>query len=321
MNIRYNIFAGLLVVACLSSADVFAASDAVLGIDSLVGEFESKANDWLGPILRIATTVFWSLAIMEFILCFGKLAIQGTDFAEVTIELFRRILILSFGWWLISNPWVFWHVISGFLDSAALAMGKSADYRFNAEQVMIEGRVLVEQIFNQTKELGWFQISESLMLVLTALIILWGLGVAAGQMLMVMCEMYIVISQGLIMLGLYSLEMTREYPMKLFGSLIGTGMKLFSLQLIIGLGFSLILSWVELGATDVGSYMVMAGAAIAFKEIAVKVPDYMSSLFSGSPGSGISAGGAVAAAGTVGGRMGAFNRARGMEDAADKLGK
>ena len=51
----------------------------------------------------------------------------------------------------------------------------------------------------------------------------------------------------------------------------------------------------------VGPYMLMAGAAIMYKEIAVRIPNYIQGLLTASPGSGVSAAGAVTAAGTVAG--------------------
>ncbi len=65
-------------------------------------------------------------------------------------------------------------------------------------------------------------------------------------MLLVMCEMYVVITAGLLTFGLYSLELTREYPMKFFEAVIGTGMKLFTLQLIIALGIAMVEGWIDL---------------------------------------------------------------------------
>ena len=141
---------------------------------------------------------------------------------------------------------------------------------------------------------------EILMILFTAVIVLWALSVAAVQLVLVLCEMYIVMAVGLLSLGLFSLQITREYPMRFFGGLIGTGFKLFALELIIALGIRMVEGWATMPVMHkVGPYMLMAGAAIMYKEIAVRIPNYIQGLLTASPGSGVSAAGAVTAAGTV----------------------
>ena len=285
----------------LFGVEAFAQAPAnVLSATDFVDQFERESRKWVDPIVRVATIIFWSLAIFEFVLTFGRLAIAGTDLTELSVEFIRRLIIISFGAWLLTNPFYFIDVIFGFLDTGNLAQGLPVTQPVDAGSLIDKSYEIVSKIFDLAKALNWYQIGQHLMLVVTAGLVLWGLATAAAQLLLVLCEMYIVITVGLLTLGMYSFELTREYPMKLFSAVIGTGMKLLTLQLIIALGFQLVSSWVAGGYTDVGSYMVMAGGALAFKELAVKVPDYIQSLFAGAS-SGVSAAGAVAGGMAVGG--------------------
>ena len=102
--------------------------------------------------------------------------------------------------------------------------------------------------------------------------------------------------------------------MRFFGGLIGTGFKLLALELIISVGLVMVGNWSTLPVMHTaGPYMLMAASAIMYKEIAVRVPNYIQSLLTASPGSGVSAAGAATAAGTVvaAGAAGAVASSRG----------
>ena len=266
-----------------------------LEIKDIVKSFRDSADGWTDVILSVAWYLFISLALIEFVITFGRMAITGLELGEFVAELFKRIVIISFGALLLQNPLWFIDVIWGFQEVAAVASTGDKTKVSTGEDMINLSMNLVQSIWGEMHYYGITDIHILLMLILTAALVLWAFATAGGQMILVMCEMYVVTSIGLITLGLFSLEFTRKYPMQFFGAIMGIGVKLMTLQLITALGFDLIEEWIALGPQGTMSYAVMAAGALIFKELAVKLPDYMQSLLSGSPSSGTNAGSAVAA--------------------------
>ncbi len=271
--------------------------------EKIVRNFIDNTKKWSGDIVRIATALFWSLALFEFILTFSMMAIRGSELNEFTVEFLKRVLIISFGLFLLENHVAFELIIQGFRDSSSLVREGQIGKEYALADLVGIPLTVVGNMLESIKPLNFVtDAPEILMILFTAVIVLWALSVAAVQLVLVLCEMYIVMAVGLLSLGLFSLQVTREYPMRFFGGLIGTGFKLFALELIIALGIRMVEGWAAMPVMHrVGPYMLMAAAAIMYKEIAVRVPDYIQSLLTASPGSGVSAAGAVTAAGAVAG--------------------
>ena len=291
---------------CFQNADrvlenFVAANPDLFSAERIVQNFIDNTKIWSGEIVRIATALFWSLALFEFILTFSMMAVRGSDLNEFTVEFLKRALIISFGLFLLENHLALEQIIQGFRDSSSLVREGQIGKEYALRDLMGIPLEVVGNMLESVKPLNFVtDAPEILMILFTAVIVLWALSVAAVQLVLVLCEMYIVMAVGLLSLGLFSLQITREYPMRFFGGLIGTGFKLFALELIIALGIRMVEGWATMPVMHkVGPYMLMAGAAIMYKEIAVRIPNYIQGLLTASPGSGVSAAGAVTAAGTV----------------------
>ncbi len=293
---------------CFREADrvlenFIAANPDLFSAERIVWNFIDNTKKWSGDIVRIATALFWSLALFEFILTFSMMAVRGSDLNEFTVEFLKRVLIISFGVFLLENHLALELIIQGFRDSSSLVREGQIGQEYALQDLVGIPLNVVGNMLDSIRPLNFVtDAPEILMILFTAVIVLWALSVAAVQLALVLCEMYIVMAVGLLSLGLFSLQITREYPMRFFGGLIGTGFKLFALELIIALGIRMVEGWATMPVMHrVGPYMLMAAAAIMYKEIAVRIPDYIQSLLTASPGSGVSAAGAVTAAGVVAG--------------------
>ena len=289
---------------CFQNADrvlenFVAANPDLFSAERIVQNFIDNTKIWSGEIVRIATALFWSLALFEFILTFSMMAVRGSDLNEFTVEFLKRALIISFGLFLLENHAALEQIIQGFRDSSSLVREGQIGKEYALRDLMGIPLEVVGNMLDSVKPLNFVtDAPEILMILFTAVIVLWALSVAAVQLVLVLCEMYIVMAVGLLSLGLFSLQITREYPMRFFGGLIGTGFKLFALELIIALGIRMVEGWATMPVMHkVGPYMLMAGAAIMYKEIAVRIPNYIQGLLTASPGSGVSAAGAVSCSG------------------------
>lgn len=269
--------------------------------EAMVNNFINGTKAWAPRIITLAIWLFWSLAIIEFILTFGMLALNGKGIEEFAVELVKRVLILSFGLYLLSGHAILYDVLGFFRDTASITRTGGAGNEYSISDLLL---VPLNVILNMVKAIDSLSfVSDApqiLMILVAAVLVLWALTIACLQLALVICELYIVLAIGLLSLGFFSLQLTREYPMRFFGGLIGTGFKLLALELIIALGLTMANSWTQMPVMhQVGPYMLMAGAALMYKEIAVHIPNYIQSLLTASPGSGVSAQSAVTAAGAV----------------------
>ena len=293
---------------CYDQADAWmdnfvANNPDLFSAETIIKMFSDNARTWVNPIVQIATVIFWSLAVIEFVLSFGMMAIRGTDLNEFTVEFLKRILILSFGAFLLSNPNIFYEVINGFRDTASITLYGTVQSEFILERVLQIPFDVADRALRAAEGLNPVSdIVQMAMIFATAVIILWAMASASIQLVVVLCEMYIVITVGLLALGFFSFHPTREYPMRFFGGVIAVGFKLMALELIISIGFVMAESWSKLPIMhEAGPYMLMAISALLYKEIALKVPNYIQSLLTASPGSGVSAEGIAAGAMAVAG--------------------
>ena len=302
--------------------DIFTSQNPELfSADAIIKAFSDQARAWTAPIIKIATAIFWSLAVIELILTFSMMAIRGSELREFTVELLKRILIISFGAFLLATPGIFFTMVDGFRDTASIVLTGQAGNEMTIEQVLQIPLDLAALAYRAAKGLSptsdFMQIA---MIVVTAIIILWAMAISCGQLIVVLCEMYAALTIGLLSLGFFSLSITREYPMRFFGGVFAIGFKLFAIELIISVGVVMAQSWSNMPIMhEAGPYMMMAASALIYKEIAVKVPDYIQSLLTASPGSGVSAQGAVTGAMAVGG-AGVAAAALGKEGSARLIG-
>ena len=110
---------------CFRNADrvlenFVAANPDLFSAERIVQNFIDNTKIWSGEIVRIATALFWSLALFEFILTFSMMAVRGSDLNEFTVEFLKRALIISFGLFLLENHLALEQIIQGFRDSSSL---------------------------------------------------------------------------------------------------------------------------------------------------------------------------------------------------------
>ncbi|MGB6518900.1 MAG: type IV secretion system protein, partial [Candidatus Cybelea sp.] len=147
-------------------------------------------------------------------------------------------------------------------------------------------------------------------IVLTSMICALGVVLAfaiiAGQLLITLVESYIVIGAGVFMLGFTGSRWTLVFGEKYVGYAVSIGIKLFMLELIVGLGFALGQQWGSLFANGIAppeTYIEVVGAALVFGFLAWQIPSLAASLMNGAPrmtlGSFVSTAGAVAVGGVI----------------------
>lgn len=252
-------------------------------------------------IIKFAVTLFIAMALLEMVWTFGRMVVGGTEFTEVSKELIIRIILFSFGMWILSNPFFAANIMFGLMEIVGEASGKGVSYDASG-LLNIISKILDAFLL----QLGWGGLlsPKTIFFAGCVLLILWAFGTAAGQLVLVLCELYITLTVGTLTLGFLPFEKTREFALRYFSAIIGVGLKLFTLQFIILICVELARNWSDALRTDdvnaffgysqigVYTYVSMVIASLIMKEIAVKVPDAIQNLFAGAS-SGLSAAQAV----------------------------
>ena len=297
---------------CQAEADIqldrfMAENSNLFSANGIIDTFQSQADQWITPLVELATIIFWSLAAVGMVFTFIPLVIRGSDLQEFGVELLKTILIIAFGSYLLSNYGIFFDLIQGFRDTAAITVTGSPGTGTGLERILLIPFIVVDKIFQAVDGMS---IVEAAGLLVCGAIVLYALATASVQLVVVLCEMYIVVTVGLFSMALFSLGFTRDYTLRFFGAIMGTGFKLLAIDLIISLGLGIAEEWAELPVLhDPRPYIMMAVTALLYKAMVTHIPNFIQSVISGIPGSGISAAGAVAGGMAVGGAAVAATKA------------
>src|SRR5687768_18272514 len=111
----------------LASTAAFAQTNLHDASGTFVGLLESvrhSANGWSGRLRADALFVFWSLVSVQFVWTFGLLAVRQADFAEISAELLKFVVVRGIFFGLLTNS-VEWAeaIINSFRQAGANAAG------------------------------------------------------------------------------------------------------------------------------------------------------------------------------------------------------
>lgn len=144
-------------------------------------------------------------------------------------------------------------------------------------------------------------------LILAGLIILVLYALMAMQILLIKCESYIVLNAGIIILSLGAFAQTRSYATNFITYVLSVAVKLYVMQLIIGIAFSFVKDFVDT-PPNMNNSLVVLGASIVMLGLIRVIPDMCAGIIQGQHvGSGNALAGAGAA--VVGGIAGAVGGA------------
>lgn len=294
-----RVFAAFLLLFLASEPAMASLLDATGTSDRLLMLIRNSANSWSGVLRGYATDIFWSLAVIQLVWTFSKLALKQTDFAEFAAELVRWIVITGFFFSLVlySVQWT-QAIIDSFRQAGSAAAGVST--------TMQPG-----DMFGLAIELGKTVSNVNTMNPVTAFIVGWSVAFVvvcfsfiAAFMMVTLVEAYFIVNAGVFFMAFGGSEWTRNYSMTMLHYAVAVGAKLLVLQLLVGLIMISAREWQAAFTNDEVSTMVLAGVAFIAAYFCKRLADTVQALITGvSPGGGGELGSMVAAglAGTAAG--------------------
>ena len=283
----YLIMLMLCIFAFVYTQSAHALSPTV--VDDMIGKFQSSSTAWRGPLLSIATSLFWLLATIQFAWSMIGLAFRTTDFNTWISTIVTQIMFIGFMYWLLLNAATFAEAI---VNSFRQAAGQASGYSFfTPSDFFIQAWALVKNIYDQTSLL---EPANSLGLIIAGIIIMICFALICAFLVLALVEMYIVISASVLLMGFGGTQWTKDYAIRALQYAVSVGAKLFILQLIAGLGLELMNSWMS--NTDPKSFediLGIIGCSVILLALTKVIPEIVQGIINGTS---IASGGALTSA-------------------------
>jgi type IV secretion system protein TrbL len=255
--------------------------------DYIEMQFRTQTSAIEGKILTYAAWLFWSLFTVSF--AWNVIQLALTDhltlmgvLATLTKHIFYSVFFLLF----IRNPDWIHNIYEGFATIGAEVTGSAV----SATGIINQGIRIFSALDDAVNQLGVLTAFYTcLLLVVPEFIITLCFFIAAGTVLMMKIEAFIIISVGVIMLGFGGALATRDMSTSYLKYAINYGIKLLVLSIIVFIMTNLITDWLAdieaiTGSVAIEIAMValqVTGASIIFLMLILKLPNIVSGIISG----------------------------------------
>jgi type IV secretion system protein TrbL len=314
-------FIAVLPAAALAQSVPACAPNAGQGgiLTGLAHQFSNTTGPWMNTALQYAQGLFFALVGIEIAWSAITYVLQKDSLPDFVASLLLKILGIGFFYILLQpqyGPVWIGDVISSFVQAGSAIGGQSQFGPSDPSSVFNCGtdiaNAMLQSISQNKVGLGLGNILPAIEAVLASMICSLGVVIAfaivAGQLLITLIESYIVIGAGVFMLGFTGSRWTLVFGEKYVGYAVSVGIKLFMLELIVGLGYSLGQQWASLFSNGIAppeTYIEVVGAALVFGFLAWQIPSLAASLMNGAPrmtlGSFVNTAGAVAVGSVIAG--------------------
>lgn len=280
--------------AMAAGLDLAQSNTSMTGLLVLI---QNASNDW-GPRLHgYAVTVFWSLALIQFIWTFVPLVFKQADFSELIGELIRFLMIIGFFNILLdhSTEWA-GAIIDSFRQAGAHAASLPTSELMPGDMFAMA----VEFSRSILSGISIFNGSLNIVVALAALIVLLSFSFIAAFVFVTLVEAYVVINASVLFMAFGASQWTREYTLAVIRYTVSVGAKLFIVTLIVGLILSVAEKWQAAYTNDEASLMTLVGLSLMCAYLTKTIPDLIAGMINGSSMGGGSSLGGMAAAGAAG---------------------
>lgn len=273
-------------------------------LDNIALTYKTAATGWTGTLLTYANRLFMLLATIELAWSFIVWVLDKNEFQSFISAIAKKIMWIGIFYALLLNgPTWIPLIIDSFVDAGSAAGGSAG---LSPSEVFTTGldnsATMLEGIKNMSL---WDDFASIVIAGLSSILIVLAFAVIAGQLLVALVESYIAISAGLLFLGFGGSRWTTDFVQKFIGYAVATGVKLFMLYLIIGIGNTQAQTWKTMLAT-IGTpgvpvfniILTVLGGSVLLMFMAIQIPAMAASMLAGSPT--LTAGAAAATAGMAG---------------------
>lgn len=313
-----KMFKFILFALLMGSTMLYADLDPNNQATGLLSDFEAAHNSWYAVFEQAALWVFFTLALIDWVIEFGFMALRGEfEFGAVFAALVRKILVLGFFIAMFNN--------SQWLGTIPNSLSQLADHANNGvvitpDSILDNGINIVNTIWGES---SIFDPMDSLALFITGLILLIIFALLAAHLIVSMVKLYILLSLAPLVFSLGGLGHTRQMAYNPFFAVIKAGLELMLIKLLMGLAISKIDVLAAGVGTDNNTISSMISMSILLYTLIHMIPGVVESIAAGSLGSnslsGFSAAGKMAAS-VAGGAVGGYAATKAAASLASSQG-
>lgn len=309
--------------AIFFSAPALSAVPTDNALNQIVTAYQTASSNWETVIKGYAYRLFWLLVAIDFSWGAIKIALEKSEFENFWAFLINRVMVIGFFLALISNGSI-WSktIIDSFRQLAGQAGGATV---VNPSEVLDQGLTVAVTLINKTS--GILTLGSMIIAGLLGIIIMIIYALIAAELIFVMVSMWVILYAGIIMLAFGGSEWTRSYAINYYKTILAVAVKLFVLQLLVGLGQSIIQNWANLLSDNpkFSEMFVITGGVLVLYVLVKGIGSLVEGLISGSGAASASGSSAIVAAAAAGAAVvggmaaagaGAAQSATGMGQAA-----
>jgi P-type conjugative transfer protein TrbL len=236
--------AGLAIFAVAALACHAAKPEPLL--DTMTDEFEAAAAKWEQSISAFALRLFYLLATLDVIWTGLVIALKGSGLQEFVAELVRRLLFIGFFLALLLNAHDWSRaIVNSFQEIGTKAVSDTVgpgldtvDFGRNGElkpsAIAAKGTLYSRRVANSAPSI-FVHPGGAVFFGFASLWVLLGFGAIAARQVLVLAEMYVVLSAGTVLLGFGASRWTNDYALKYLRYCVSVGAKLMFVQISVAL--------------------------------------------------------------------------------------
>lgn len=290
MLLRPSIWCAVIAAVLITSIEPAFAQIPDNALDQVLNPFKLLLNQQQ-TVKNWSINLFYSLLLIEFIYTASQLIFSGSDLGAFGKYLMSRIFIMGLAVLLFnSGDWVSL-AIRASLDQVAQNLGGVEP---NPANIIETG---IELSAGLADEVSWWNAGKAIPILIAGIILSIVFAMIAANMVVVLAEVYILTTVGAFLLGFMGAAITRDYAIGYFRYTIAVSFKLLIMQLIVGIGITIMNGWVTgLAGGDVtgSGLFTLVGTAVVFATLTRTLPDAARDLINGtSSGTFGGVGGAV----------------------------
>lgn len=262
-------------IVCVKAA--FAdGDDTVSQTINIVGTFQDAVADW-DTILKSYTLRLFALLLMIDIAWIGiRFALERPQLTDLIKQIAVTIFFAAIFIAAINNykEWT-WQIISQFQE---VAKQLTPDFVEESSPLKI-GFLLCLKIMTHVSLMSPI---DSLVYVLSALIILICFALLSAQIIFIKCEATISMAASMILLGFGGAGFAKEYAINAIRYVIAVAFKLFIITLLLGVGANFINAISLNESPTFEELFVIIGAVVVLLSLATSLPDVCAGIINGS---------------------------------------
>lgn len=276
--------------------------------DGIASTFQNSTGGWMNAAQGYAKDLFLSLSLIEFTWAGIQLTLKKGELQDMIASTMLKIVGIGFFYSLLMEAptWIPAIMNSFGAAGAAVGSGGGSAAMLSPSGVFDQGiqvaSALVDQM-NKTNSasnggvmnavtsggasIGGF-LFGAIVTGITGLLTILAFTLVAVQLMVTLIESYVIIGGGMLMLGFTGSRWTLPFGEKYFGYAVSTGIKLFTLYLIVGQGQNVsnaIIHALNSNPSGAGpvDFLGAGASSLAYGAMGYMVPAMAGSMMNGSP--------------------------------------